>query len=167
MILTKEQVRACLRGTVDIIEQNGHLVPLRFGKYVRESVYGEGNRFHGATLHASGVTLDLVTDASSFSFTYAVNPGGTGHSFDLFLDGVMVTHAPCAKACDTLSLSLPEGEHRVTIYLPAHGPAGGLAEVELADGATLTRHKFDRKFLFIGDSITQGWKSELDTQAYT
>ena len=166
MILTKEQIRACLRGTVDIIEQNGHLVPLRFGKYVRENVYGEGNRFHGATLHASGVTLDLVTDASSFSFTYAVNPGGTGHSFDLFLDGVMVTHAPCAKACDTLSLSLPEGEHRVTVYFPHHSVCE-IVEVALEDGATLSPAPAPAlRILFVGDSITHGSTSAFASMTY-
>jgi lysophospholipase L1-like esterase len=38
--------------------------------------------------------------------------------------------------------------------------------VGIEDGATAKRHAFDRKILFIGDSITQGWNSVYDTMSY-
>ena len=38
--------------------------------------------------------------------------------------------------------------------------------IELDDGAFVRPHKYDCKMLFIGDSITQGWASSLDSYSY-
>ena len=65
----------------------------------------------------------------------------------------------------TKSIQLDGNEHRITLYLPAHG-IGILGAVEIEDGATLRPHTYDRKMLFIGDSITQGWDSTWDSLSY-
>ena len=54
----------------------------------------------------------------------------------------------------------------MTLYLPSHGTGGVLSYVELDDGARITPHRFDRKMLFVGDSITQGWDSTYDSLSY-
>ena len=56
--------------------------------------------------------------------------------------------------------------YRVTLYFPSHDVYGTLSRVELDDGATFTPHKYDMKWLFIGDSITQGWAALVDSLSY-
>ena len=41
-----------------------------------------------------------------------------------------------------------------------------LSSLELDDGATFAPHQYDVNFLFIGDSITQGWASKYDSLSY-
>ena len=164
MILTNEQVRPLLRGTAEIVEKNGHLQPLRFGKYVRESVYGEGNRFHGSTYHASGAVLDFVTDSRHFALSYTLSPSGS-HTIDTFLDGVMVQHV-CCKPTGTLTLDIPEGSHRVSVYLPHHAICE-LYDLTLDDGASFAPAPApDCRILFVGDSITHGSTSAFASMTY-
>lgn len=164
MILTCEQLRPLLRGTAEIIEKDGRLQPLRFGKYVRESVYGEGNRFHGSTYHASGATLDFVTDSRRFALSFTLTNAGS-HTMDAFIDGVMVQHLNC-KSTGTLVLDIPEGEHRVTVYLPHHATCE-LYGMELDDGASFAPAPApDCRILFAGDSITHGSTSAFASMTY-
>ena len=164
MIISNEQLRALLRGATEIAEQNGHIVPYRFGKYVRESVYGEGNRFHGSTYHVSGVTVDFVTDSQHLSLSYLASDA-SGHTIDTFVDGVMVQHSPC-RALGSVSLELPEGEHRVTVYLPHHATCE-LFDLTLDDGAQLAPAPAPScRILFVGDSITHGSTSAFASMTY-
>lgn len=76
---------------------------------------------------------------------------------DLYLDGLFWRHI---SATDRVSVEDLDGaHHRITVYLPAHNDAPALRRVALDDGATLQPHSFDRRLLFVGDSITQGWES--------
>ena len=156
MILTNEQLRTTLTGAAEIIERDGKLVCYRFGKYVREHVYPEGDRFHGHTFHTSGVISRFVTDSEDLSFTWISTPASGGQSFDVWADGVMYAHVGCGKGTDTLSVKLPAGKKTVEIYFPYHS-VGQIYDVTLNDGACFepaAPHKY--KLLFIGDSITMG-----------
>ncbi len=116
-----------------------------------------------------GVCLDFHTDAKSISFLAA-----SGGKFELYLDGVLRTQFnmnelraknESAKFALLDPLGHEKDEFRVTLVLPSHN-VGVLSEIEL-DGATyVTRHKFDMKMLFIGDSITQGWDTKYDSLSF-
>ena len=110
----------------------------------------------------TGVRLDFWTDSPTLSYTPLMNG-----KYELKLDGFLTPYVT-AKQNQPISLSLGDGKtsHRVTLHLPCHGPEAGIGCVELADGASLTPHTFDRKFLFIGDSITQGWNAKWNTLSY-
>ena len=161
MKLSFEQIKSVTVGAVQISQESDgfHFCKMTPGQVEAYRAISEAQ--YNNSRATTGVRLDFHTNSPYVKYVTT-----TTAKYELAVDGCQ-TPVILAQKGEAITYPLPEGEHRVTIYLPAHGPAGGLAEVELADGATLTRHKFDRKFLFIGDSIIQGWKSELDTQAYT
>lgn len=166
MILTNEQLRATVTGAVEITEKEGKLVFYRYGKYVREHVYPEGDRFHGTMFHTSGVVSRFVTDSETLSFTWISTPAGGGHTFDVWADGVMYAHTGCGKGTDVLSVTLPAGKKTVEIYFPHHS-AGQIYDITLADGACFEAAPARQyKLLFIGDSITHGSTSTYASMTY-
>lgn len=120
------------------------------------------------SLTTTGVRLDFHTDSRRVAFT-----APAGGRFEVLVDGLLRAvfagkrdkdQPMVVELCDPLGEAAP-GEHRVTIVFPSHD-VGVLSSVELDDGASLRRHAFACRMLFIGDSITQGWNSYYDTASY-
>ena len=156
MVLTNEQLRATITGAAEIIEENGMLSPLRFGKHVRENVYPEGTRFHPATFQSSGVVSRLVTNSESVAFSYAVSTLSASQSFDVWADNVFYATQGCSPTEGRVEVKLPKGEKTVTIYFPHHED-GKIFDVTLDEGASFAAAPARKyKVLFIGDSITHG-----------
>lgn len=105
----------------------------------------------------TGIRLDFHTDSTCFKAVLA----GEG-KFELLIDGLVTK---IYMAGETVDVKLPSGDTRVTLVFPSH-TVGELVSVEIDDGAYAKAHKYDRKILFIGDSITQGWNSKYDTMSY-
>lgn len=99
----------------------------------------------------SGVRFDFDTDTRRFAFTMSC----PGH-LDVYVDDLLCRHESDVTELD---LALDGHLHHVTVYLPAHVPVPTVSRVWADDGARVTRHAFDTKILFVGDSITQGWES--------
>lgn len=113
----------------------------------------------------TGIRLDFDTDSSFVQFSVAA-----GKKFEMMIDGVL-THQFLAQgenqSC-TFRVELGERGNRkhIVFSLPSHGQPGVLTGMELDDGAYAQKHSFDRKLLFLGDSITQGWDSHYDQLSY-
>ena len=60
----------------EIAERDGLLALYRYGKYVRDHVYPEGDRFHGAMFHTSGIVSKFVTDSETLGFSWISSPAG-------------------------------------------------------------------------------------------
>ena len=121
-----------------------------------------GHRAAGTT----GVRLDFHTNSQRLSFGVS-----KGNKFELYIDNLLrrqfllkETKHACVDLCDALGNQ--KAEYRVTLIFPSHDDGGVLEWLELDDGATVIPHSFDRKMLFIGDSITQGWASRYDSLSY-
>ena len=105
----------------------------------------------------TGVRLDFHTNSRNIGFKvvtggkYEVKVDGLSRACFALGDGERADFALCSP------LGEEQDEYRVTLVLPSHGVGAVLEYVELDDGARVEPHRFDRKFLFIGDSITQGW----------
>ncbi len=112
---------------------------------------------------SGGVRLDFHTDSTRLLLSTA-----QGVKFDILIDGLLAAHFRFdhAKGQEIAGLELGEGEKRVTIVFPSHDDGGVLRALELDDGASVTPHVYDKKFLFIGDSITQGWNTVYDSNSY-
>lgn len=162
MKLSLEQLKKITVGAVDVWEKEGaycfaKCTPKQIDAwYQLETVLGE--RAEATT----GIRLDFHTNSSFFAFTTksAVN-------YECYIDNVLAYTFFEKDFTEnrTKRLVLDGKEHRITFYLPAHSN-GKLETVELEDGATITPHDFDRRMLFIGDSITQGWESTWDSLSY-
>lgn len=125
-----------------------------------------GERASGTT----GVRLDFHTNSAHLSFG-----ASAGDKFELYIDNVLRKQylmgeyrgrgeSVTADLCDPLGD--PVGEVRVTLYFPSHNTGGVLEFLELDDGAFFRPHRFDRRMLMIGDSITQGYNSKYDSLSY-
>ncbi len=166
MILTNEQLRTTLRGAPEIEEIDGRLTPRRFGRRLREEVYPEGNHFHGAMFHTSGIVSTFKTDSDSLSFTYFMRDPIADQSFDVWADGVFLSHTVTTAQSATVALALPAGEKTVTIYFPYRREAQ-IFDLTLSDGASFSPAPApDCRILFIGDSITHGSNTLFSSMTY-
>lgn len=108
----------------------------------------------------TGIRFDFHTNASFVEFGVAAKG-----KYEVKIDGVLKERFE-AEVHDVYKIALSKNaSHRVTIYMPSHSK-GAISYLALSDGATLQRHSFARRFLLIGDSITQGWNSYFDTMSY-
>jgi lysophospholipase L1-like esterase len=111
---------------------------------------------------STGVRLDFWTDSPWVKF----RPTVTG-KYEVKVDGVLTDYRSAIADEDTLiDVSRDEKLHRVTIHLPCHDVIAGIKLLEIEDTCVVRPHEFARKFLFLGDSITQGWNSEIETLSY-
>ncbi len=167
MILTNEQLRTTFTGTAEIIEKNGILCPYRFGRYMRESVYPPAHRFHAKPRWTAGVVCRFTTDSHTLSFTFAVDLIGEGQSFDVWANGVFLSHTVCTELTGRVELALPYDESRVEIYFPSHRE-GRIFDVTLDNGASFSSPNAPAyRILFKGDSITHGSTTRFTSMGYT
>ncbi len=166
MILTNEQLRATLRGAVEIKEENGHVAPYRFGAHIRNDVYGEGSEFHAAMSHTSGIVSTFTTNSEILSFSWELTEASEDQSFDVWAGGIFLSHTVTKEKSGRTEVELPAGEKTVTIYYP-YRRAGRIFDVTLDDGASFaTAPKAAHKLLFIGDSITHGSTTAFASMTY-
>ena len=120
--------------------------------YVLSEILGKGAET------TTGIRLDFYTNSTSFAFTPATNG-----RYEVKINGFLVNTRATAGEKKTFALS--EKESRVTLYLPSHSK-GAIESIEIDDGAYVKPCEYDFKMLMIGDSITQGWNSGIDSLSY-
>lgn len=115
----------------------------------------------------TGVRLDFYTNSRNLTLRV-----GDGNKFEIYTNNLMQGQylfdgIPEKEVTVALTdpLGEPQAETRVTLHLPSHS-AGVIREIELDDGSYIRPHVYDRKILFIGDSITQGWAASFDTFSF-
>ena len=110
------------------------------------------------TISSTGVRLDFETDSSMFTFTSSMKS-----KIEVYINGKL----EATSYSDTYIRNLDTSNkmNRVTLFLPSHG-YGDISSLSIDEGAVCTRHEFDTTFLFVGDSITQGWNSGVDSLAF-
>ena len=170
MKLSTDQIRSLTVGAVHMEEQEGILSFFKCTKQQSDAWFALNKGLGERSLTTTGIRLDFHTDSKHLTFTPA-SPG----KYEVDVDGLLRCqfHAGSEEFPVGQPISLPlcgplgeiKEEVRVTLYLPSHS-VGSLSAVELDEGAKTCRHSFDRKWLMIGDSITQGWDSQFDSLSY-
>ncbi|MBQ3085684.1 MAG: SGNH/GDSL hydrolase family protein [Clostridia bacterium] len=163
MKLTNETIRSITFGATRIEEQEDGLhfyrcTPKQIAAWeALNSTLGYRARCTG------GVRFDFHTNSTRLLLAVA-----QGIKFDVLIDGLLAAHFDFnyEKNQTVAGLELGDGEKRVTVIFPSHDDSGVLRYLELDDGATVNPHVYDKKFLFIGDSITQGWNTVYDSNSY-
>jgi lysophospholipase L1-like esterase len=167
VILSFEQIKAVTVGALSI---SADADAIRFSKCTEAQKAawlalndGLGHR----ALTTTGIRLDFHTDAKRLTFTV-----GSAGKYDVDVNGLLRAQLAAKDAGDSLTVELSDpigdalpGEARVTLCLPSHS-IGSLRTVELEGGERIRPHAFDRKFLFLGDSITQGWETKYDSLSF-
>ena len=165
MKLTLEQVKTITSGALTVWEENG---VFRFAKCTQKQVdawYKLEDILGFRAESTTGVRLDFYTDSVFFAFTPQIK--GEFERYEVYVDGLLTYYYTRDDFfnCVRKEIALDGKEHRITLCLPGH-EIGALETVEIDDDASLRRHEFDCKILFIGDSITQGWESTWDSLSY-
>ena len=166
MKLTNEQIKSVTFGAVRICEETDGLHFYKCTQKQIDAWFDHKNELGKRAAGSTGVRLDFHTNSQNFAFC-----APKGRKFELYVDGLMreqfifdTEREVRRPLCDPLGHK--KDSYRVTLYFPCHDDGGVLEWVELDDGAELKPHKYDRKWLFIGDSITQGWAAIIDSLSY-
>ncbi len=110
---------------------------------------------------STGVTIDLETDAERVTFEVR------GAKFEILVNGDLYGQYRFGdQPCRTIAVTLDGDMNRVTLVMPSHDDGGVLGSVNVENATVITPHIFDRKMLFLGDSITQGWNAKYDSLSY-
>ena len=167
MNISFDKIKEITFGAVRFFEEDGYLFPKRCTE-AQEQVWGryipDSGKYSKMT---TGIRIDFHTNSSFFRFTYSTKEtraytSMVGENFDILINGIFVAQT---NKSGVFEYSLKDEENRVTIVFPI-GSYGAISSLELDDGATCRPHIYKRKFLFFGDSITQGFSSSYSHLTY-
>ena len=159
MKLSFTQICQFTAGALSITEGTDGVHFQRYTPKQIDAFEKEARCFFKRAQHTCGIRIDFHTDSSGLT----VSVGAEG-KYEVLVDGASA-FCRSFSGPDTFALHLGTGVKRVTIVLPSHFP-GVIRSIELDDDADVTPVKYSRKMIFYGDSITQGWNSEKDSQSY-
>ena len=155
MLLTQEQIKTIATGFVETEVHDGLIY---FSKCTKKQIdywYSTSNSLGQRAQTTTGIMLDFTTNSKSIVADVSENM-----KFELRINGVIVQQTTDGKLSADLS-----GSDRVSIVFPRHDK-GYIKTLQLDDGASFEPIDYKTKFLFIGDSITQGWNSKYDSLCY-
>lgn len=120
--------------------------------------------FEARVRATSGIHLEFETDAESITFV-----ANRGNKFEIWVNGMfyrqILAEEYRKKEEKIPPVELEPGVKKIMLALPSHS-TGVLASLSL-DGATFYKPvTYEKKMLFIGDSITQGWDAKYDTLSF-
>ena len=163
MKLTFEEIRSLTHGADHFTEESDGL---HFHKCTerQEEAWKEADEYYvPKTLSTTGIRLETETDAEAITF---VAP--CGNKFEIWVDGMFYRQLlvdELREKGEIPTVKMEPGVKKIMFALPSHS-TGVLASLSL-DGATFYKPvTYEKKMLFIGDSITQGWESKYDTLSY-
>ncbi len=165
MKLSSEQIINLTVGAIEAFSDGDGVHFYRSSKAQRDFWLSRSEFLGRGANCTTGVRLDFETDATSIRFRVGVG------KYEVLIDGMLraaydVVNGDAFEIILTDSLGVQNAVTRVTLTLPSHEQGGVIKEIELVGGSFAIRHKFDKKFLFFGDSITQGWDSEWNALSY-
>ena len=124
MDLTLQQLRAITLGALDIRQEEGGFCFFRMTETQNDAFIRANHTFAPKCKSASGVRLDLETDSSFLKVHWQKTAIAkrTYCFFDVLVDGELMLHSGTPD-CVTepqgdFRLALPEGMHRIQIFLP-------------------------------------------------
>ncbi len=172
MKLSETQMKEFIKGAVEICFQNDRYFLSRFTKK-QIAYYSEkspDDLFRKVPASA-GMQLDMITDADEISFDFWITSASsrTFYSIDLYVDGIFCDELYVANVMNkkkgSVCFSLPDGTHHVTVYFP-NLMRMEIANVMLTGATTACAAPREKKILFLGDSITQGYDAYRSSLSY-
>lgn len=157
------------KGVVSLeYDDDGYIMPLRFTKKQFDRYAGiERCPYHHAP---AGVELDFFTDASEISFSYRVGTvwkwwKNAYPCFDIYENGELAEFVNIDINGGELHYSArTDGRKRITVYFPCNAE---LSIKPLDFGNAKPTLPGKRKFLILGDSISQGLMGNSASFSYT
>lgn len=162
MVFTTEQLKGFAHGCIGFEEKDGSISFLRLTKKQINVFQSVGESRLDRALCSAGVSLAFETDAAAIQFFYTHRHAiAWDHfSFDLYVDGVFdqSRHGAFSKQPEgEISFSLDGKPHRIDLYFPQYAQIF-LHDFSVTNGAFVRpAQSANKKILFVGDSITQGF----------
>lgn len=170
MILEIEQIKKITKGALFIEESDGFYSFSRFTP-AQVDVYKRNLDFYMKTKATAGIRFDFCTNSDSFSFEYMVKRGSSRSFcyFDIYIDNVLCHHIGKDEINDNIDIVhiklKKDTIKRITVYFPCLS-AVYLKNVSLEDEASIVSVDNKERFLFYGDSITQGYDAYFPSLVY-
>ena len=173
MLVNFNELKNAVFGACRIIEKDGAIEFYRFNAEQEKVIILNNDNVldnYKKSLATSNVVIDFYSNTENLNikFNTKVATSQCACYVDVFIDGEIFIHEGYNKYADgeiDLSIVLPKKEKRVTVYLP-NLFRSVIKSFEIDNGATFKPYITDRNFLFIGDSITQGYTSEYPSGSY-
>ena len=182
MKLTYHQLAAAVSGAVRTWEEKDGFHACRFTEAQTDAYLVRREDFYRKALSSSGMVLRFRTDSPFLNLSVTVRSGSSRNFFgvDVLADGTYIgsiqnwempvfgtnyvgMEAPLGDF--SRCFELPAGEKTVEVYLP-WSVVCVITALELAEGASFTPVKREKKLLAFGDSITQGYDALAPRHKY-
>ena len=168
-----DKIKSATFGALTVSEKDGLIEFFRFSEKQRK--FNELNpddvRVNNQkSLATSSVTIDFYSDTENLSLKIKtfVSTGQTKCYVDLLVDGKLFAHDGYDGDRDgqiDFDLRLNKGNKRITIYL-CNLFKCAIESMAIDDQASFCPITDCEKFLFVGDSITQGYTSVYPSNSY-
>ena len=159
MKLSLEQIKAVTVGAVNIYQDEVGFHFKRFTDSQLEIFGAKREQFRIRTNSTAGCQLSFYTDSGMIIIEVV-----SGVKFEVLVDGLPY-HFSLLDGPKKLPISLPCGRKHIVLSLPNYSE-GILAGICLDEGSYVEPYTYQKKFLFLGDSITQGSQSTRDSFCY-
>ena len=165
MILTNEELKKIWFGAYEFEEKDGYLKANQYSKPQMEYFYSALEMWAERCDASTAKTFEFTTDATEVSFDYKITWKCSEDTVDLYVDGLChkIFYIKDMGTEGTLKFELPEGTHKVVIYLAVDATI--LIKYFSIDSSYEVPVK-NTKVLWLGDSITQGYGSLRSSESY-
>lgn len=171
MKLTNEQIHSLALGVAETLSDKDGIELYRMKRAQAQRVMDFNADFGKKAYATAGIRLDFYTDSKFFAFAYDKAVAASSRKwyyFSLLINGEQVALIGEEQATARLGsyrVELPDGKNRITLFLPNLFRAR-ITSVELSDGAVFERANPERRLVFHGDSITQGYDAKAPHLSY-
>jgi len=120
---------------------------------------------------AAGIAFDFVSDTEYLKLKLHTLPTNVAYCYvDIYEDGVLVAHDGYTEKTPVegdveIRAKFKAGNKRIQVYFPTYYECA-IESLELSDGACFKCAGSQRKFVFYGDSITQGYTTPYPGNTY-
>ena len=154
---TLKEIMAVYHGAYAFEEiADGWLAAYQYARPQMDYFQSLGDFSYNRCMASNAKILDFYTTSNSFSLEYRIIWKGSEDSFEVAIDGLIADIRYVRDLEDTgcLAFPLPDGNKRVTFYLPADATVF-IRNIET--DAQIYPATPGTKVLWLGDSITQGY----------
>lgn len=160
-IISGDKLKQLIFGAIDYIDFADGFIPLRFSKNYSEYI----DDFVSFAGSSAGIHFIFETDAREIEFDFEITQICDDHilpAFDVYINEVLKGHFTVSgnhEQLNSLKFSLSQSG-KVDVWLPINATVKVLSLNLINSSFFNSFTGYDKQFLFIGDSIVQGFNCE-------
>lgn len=171
-IINFDLLKSAVNGALRVYENENKLILRRF-TLKQEEFFKKTLNYVDKPSKAKASTsmvIDFISNTNRIEFSAKtfVSSTRTPCFFDVYQDGELIAHNGYNIKKDgsvNVKVDFKQGEKRIKIYLPCLFEAQ-FENFLIDDEATFVRYEHSMKWLFLGDSITQGYVADYPSRTY-